>query len=141
VKLDNFEATRTKQAFKKDADINNIMAKYQKTGALTHYNRFSAQYGDATGIDFQNAMNLVQDVQEMFMELPSELKRRFNQDPEGFLDYVQNPDNAEEMAELGLRERRENDPVDGSAETVPPVRSQAAEAATPPAEPPAGPPE
>ena len=95
---------RTKQSFKNECDINQIMAKYQKTGAISHFNNRSPQYGDATGADFTSAMNLITSAQELFNELPSSLRNRFGNSPSAFLDFVQDPANALEMAELGLTE-------------------------------------
>ena len=40
----------TKQSFTKECDINNIMKKYQKTGAIDHVNKHEASYmGGALG--------------------------------------------------------------------------------------------
>lgn len=93
---------RTKQAFKAECDINQIMAKFQKTGLIEHGNAHGANYGDATSLDFREAMNLVIDAQDMFNDLPSSTRKRFSNDPAEFLDFVQNPDNAEELRKMGL---------------------------------------
>lgn len=95
--------TRTKQSFKAECDINHILRKFQTTGALTHFNQHSAQYGDTTGIEFQNAMETVAQANTMFAELPSSLRNRFR-DPATFLDFVADEKNHAEMVELGLRE-------------------------------------
>ena len=99
------DPSRAKQSFKAECDINNIMAKYQKTGAVSHFAKNSPRYGDATGADFHTAMNLVTETQQLFLELPSSIRNRFGNDPSAFLDFVQNPDNRAEMVEMGLRER------------------------------------
>jgi len=96
----------TKQSFAAECNINNIMKKYQKSGAVTHFNRHSPEYGFATGASFTDAMLLVVAAQDMFADLPSSIRTRFGNDPTNFLDFVQNPDNAEEMVELGLAEAR-----------------------------------
>lgn len=97
--------SRTKQSFKMECDINHIMAKYQKTGAITHFTKHSPQYGIATGMQFQDAMNLVCEAQEMFNDLPSSIRSRFGNDPAAFLDFVQDEGNADEMVKLGLAEK------------------------------------
>lgn len=96
------EVSRTKQSFKEECDINNIMSKYQKTGLLDFVNEHEAQYGDATGIDFQEALETVRSAQEMFADMPSSVRRRFDNDPAAFLEFVNNPDNRDEAVELGL---------------------------------------
>ena len=94
--------TPTKQSFKDECDINNIMAKYQKTGALAHANRQTPQYGFASPHDFAESMRIVTEAQEMFADLPSSLRNKFANSPENYLAFVQDPANAKEMAELGL---------------------------------------
>lgn len=92
----------TKQSFKQECDINNIVKKYQKDGAVTHAVKYGGTYGFASGQTFQDAMNLCVSAQQMFEDLPSDIRNKFSNDPGQFLDYVQDPANAEEMEELGL---------------------------------------
>jgi len=92
----------TKQSFTKECDINNIMAKYQKTGAIDHVNKHQASYGYATSDDFQSALETVARGKRMFDELPSSIRTKFDNDPGKFLDFVQDENNTEEMQELGL---------------------------------------
>ena len=118
VQIDAGGESRTKQSFKKECDINVIMAKYQKTGAITHFNKHQQQYGIADGQTFQDAMNLVCEAQEMFNDLPSSIRSRFGNDPAAFLDFVQNEENADEMARMGLVEQsaEQTDAVASAAE-------------------------
>lgn len=95
----------TRQEFKSECDINKILAKYQRTGALTHFSKFQGSYGDFSSCDYQEAQNLILRAQKMFAELPSKV-RDLVKTPEGFLNFVQDPANSEKMAELGLRERK-----------------------------------
>ena len=94
--------SKTKQSFLAECDINNIMAKYQKTGAIAHANRNAAHYDFATSLDFTEAMRLVVTAQDMFDGLPSSIRTRFANDPAQFLDFVQDADNEKEMRKLGL---------------------------------------
>lgn len=93
---------RTKQSFKKECDINHIMAQYLKTGNINHLAKYNGQYMDCTSMTFQEALNTVIKAQEVFDELPSELRERFGHDPGKFLDFVHEPKNIEEMRKLGL---------------------------------------
>ncbi len=93
---------RTKQSFKDECDINLIMAKYQKTGAIAHVNRHGADYGFATSQDFSEAMRTVVVAQDMFDGLPSSIRNKFSNDPGQFLDFVQEADNKAEAIELGI---------------------------------------
>ncbi len=94
----------TKQSFKKETDINFIMQRFQRTGAISHFNQHSAEYGYATSLDFAESMRVVTTGQEMFDALPSSIRNRFGNDPGLFLEFVQDDANAAEMVELGLVE-------------------------------------
>ena len=93
----------TKQSFKDECNINKIMAKFQKTGALNHYMKFAPEYGDATQVDYADALNVVANANTMFEELPSSIRKKFDNDPAKFLEFVQDEKNAAEMEELGLK--------------------------------------
>ncbi len=121
---------KTRQSFTDECDINQIMAKFQKTGAIDHFSRHSPRYDFADAVDFHGAMNIVSEAQRMFDALPSSLRNRFRE-PGDFLDFVQDEANGEEMRRLGLREP---EPSDKPLE----ARSQEAPAVAPPEAPAAG---
>ncbi len=93
---------RTKQSMKDECDINKIMEKYQKTGAIAHVNKHQSEYGFATSEDFASAMRTCTIAQEMFDDLPSSIRRRFANNPAAFLDFVQDANNKKEGQDLGL---------------------------------------
>ena len=95
---------RTKQEFKKQCDINEIVKRYQRTGALDHFAKHGGRYMDVTPTSFHEAMNIVVEAEQMFADLPSSLRARFENDPAEFLEFVQNPENQDEMRDLGLME-------------------------------------
>ena len=102
----NDEPSMTQQQFKDEADINNIMARYQKTGVLvdplTQTTR-KPMFDDFSDLgDFRDHQQAVIDAQEMFMELPSQLRARFGNDPAELLQWLSCPENKEEAIELGL---------------------------------------
>lgn len=122
----------TQQNFKEECDVNNIMARYTSTGAISHVARKLPQFADVGEESFHEAMNLVVGAQGMFMELPASVRARFGNDPGSFLDFVQDPANASELAQMGLTERGEQAPSEPPKE--PENGSQAAQ--PPPADPP-----
>lgn len=94
---------RTKQSFKNECDINTIMARYQHTGILPDMLQTKqGQYLDVTGIDYQEAMQVVAGANSLFEELPSSIRSRFENDPAQFLEFTSNENNRQEMAEMGL---------------------------------------
>lgn len=93
----------TKRSFKAECDINTVMRKYQLTGVLEHTNTFQGQYGEFADIeDYQTSLNKVMDAQDMFMSLPSSIRRRFDNDPGEFLAFTTDEKNHDELVELGL---------------------------------------
>lgn len=97
------EPSRTKQAFKDECDVNLILKKYQKTQLINHVNRTQGIYGDFSNVsDFHTATNAVMDAQLAFMDLPASIRKRFQNDPSQFIDFVSNDQNYGEAAELGL---------------------------------------
>lgn len=93
---------RTKQSFKAEADINNIMARYQKTGVLDFMARHEPQYADCTGLEFEAGMQLIARAKSMFEDLPSSLRARFENSPAKFLDFCHDEKNLPEMRTMGL---------------------------------------
>lgn len=111
--------SRTKQEFKDDCDVNRILARYQRTGALTHFSRFAPSYGDITALDYQTSQNLLIRARQMFDALPSNVRKHVST-PAGFLDFVQDPKNKSKMEEFGLLPKSDPPPA-----APPPVTPQA----------------
>lgn len=96
---------RTKQAFKDECDINQIMARYLATGVLDHARDVGARYADVTTLDYQEAQNLIAEAASAFASLPSALRGQFDNDPAVLLDWVHDPANLDEAVELGFIDR------------------------------------
>jgi len=80
-----------------------VLKQYDKTGLITHVNRAKAQYGDFTQVnEYQESLNIVIRAQNAFDELPSDVRKKFHNDPGEFLEFATNPDNQQEMVTLGL---------------------------------------
>lgn len=96
-------ASLTKQSFKDEVNINNIMRRFQLTGAIDHYAARAPEYGDATSVDLLGAQIIIANANTMFEELPSNIRKKFENNPSKFLDFVQDDRNSEEMIKLGLK--------------------------------------
>lgn len=97
--------SRVKQEFAEEADINVLIARFQKTGVLTT-GRISAAkpfYGDfSSGTDYQAAMEAVLRIDDEFASLPAKVRIEFENDPYQLLRFLENPANKERAIELGL---------------------------------------
>jgi len=101
----------TKQCFKDECDINNIMAKYKRTGVLDHLAGQLPTYGDFDSeATYQQALNQVIAAQESFDALPAHIRDRMNNDPGTLMAFMANADNQAEAERLGLVRKR-TDPV------------------------------
>lgn len=99
----NDEPERTKQSFKDECDINRIMRQFQQTGVVRHLNEARAQYADVSELtDYADALSVVRRAEEMFMSLPSKVRRVFNDDPAAFLDAAHDPAKRDQLVEAGL---------------------------------------
>lgn len=93
----------TKQSFKDECDINNLMAQYRATGDFTHVARTSPQYGDYSNVeDYQTAVNIVKEANQQFLELSAEARLACDNDPNIFMEMVSNPDKRDLCLHLGL---------------------------------------
>lgn len=93
---------RTQQHFKDECDVNNIMKKYEKTGVLPQL-QGTGLYGDYSDpVDFQEALNTVNQATEQFENLPAKVRERFDNDPRKFLEFTGDARNREELGEMGL---------------------------------------
>jgi phage internal scaffolding protein len=93
----------TKQSFKNECDINNIMKQYSNTGTFPNVNQREPIYDDfENNLDYHAAFNFVMDAQKSFYNLPSKLRSEFDNDPAKFLLFTNDPENIPKMKELGI---------------------------------------
>lgn len=92
----------TQQEFLFDTDINEIVRRFGLTGKLPDDLRVPLS-GDFTGIeDYHSAILAVRKAEEGFMEMPAELRARFNNDPQILMDFLADGTNRDEAVKLGL---------------------------------------
>lgn len=86
-----------------DCDVNNIMAKYRKTGVFPEVRPGQPVYADfSTTADYHTSLNQVIEAQEAFDLLPAHIRERMGNDPGALIDFVNDPANQEEGEQLGL---------------------------------------
>jgi phage internal scaffolding protein len=83
-------------------EIDNLLEPARKKGLLDAVTKFEGEMDDIPVADFEQAMNTVVQAQTMFDAMPHEVRTRFANDPSKFLEFVNNPDNAQEMMSMGL---------------------------------------
>lgn len=91
---------RTKQSFKDETDINKILMRAEKSGTISHLNKYQGQYADFSEFDYQENLIQLTRGREMFDELPAEIRSEFQNSPAQFFNYVNDPENKERLEEL-----------------------------------------
>jgi hypothetical protein len=90
----------TEQHHVADCDINNIMAKF----APQVLNSFSpGSYGDFSELpDYHTALSTVRRIDDMFMDVPANVRAAFDNDPAKFLAAFEDESSRQKLVDLGL---------------------------------------
>lgn len=129
VQFHSDEPSMTQQHLKDQCDVNKILLKHYQTGIITHTNQAQGQSGDFSRFqDFRSNLEMVTNAMNQFNALPSQLRKRFANDPSNLMDFLQDPNNYDEAVKLGL--------VEKVAETKPSNDELTTNGANPPATPP-----
>jgi len=117
----NEEDFLTEQHHRDTVNIHSILKRFEITGIMDHVNQYEGQYVEMLDPpDYHEAQNKIAMIDDMFMTLPASLRREFENDPGKFVEYMNNPDNYEDIIEKGLNAShlsvapdrdRYNDPV------------------------------
>lgn len=106
VATENTESSMTDQSFKKDCDVNTVIARFKKTGQITHLARTQGVYADLSETkDLLSSIMEVQRANDAFMTLPSQLRAKLNNSPADFIEWINDPKNDEEAIKYGLKSR------------------------------------
>lgn len=113
----------TRQEFAAEADINNLMTQYEKTGILPNLNSSPKEYLDVSDVpDFQTALEFVAAAERAFMSLPATVRATFENSAGNFISYAEDPANIEQMRSWGLAPPAPIDPPPQKVEVVNPVQ-------------------
>lgn len=94
----------TRQEFADECDINVLMAQYEKTGVINHFNSAEPKYYDLTEMPdtLMGSLEHMKNAEEAFMRLPAHVRREFQNDPLDFVIYATDPNNIGQLREWGL---------------------------------------
>ncbi len=134
----------TNQADMESADINKIMARYEKTGVLLDpvLNEYrEPTFGDFSEIkDYHATLSAVRRAEQVFAALPANVRNRFKNDPQEMINFLEDSKNDKEAVDLGLKDPKVlpvAKPEDTKAGALP-VGTPPVPAKPEPAPPPAG---
>lgn len=96
------DASLTQQNFKDDADINVLLERFRVTGVIPEGVRLPT-FGDFSEVvDFRSAQDAVLRAKNAFMDVPAETRKRFDNDPQKFVEFCSDKANLSELREMGL---------------------------------------
>lgn len=97
------DPSKTVQSDAVDADINTIVRRFGITGQMP-VNPVLPKFQDYEEVfDYRTAVERITMAQEHFMALPAQVRIKFDNDPQKFLEFVDDPANGDELVKLGLR--------------------------------------
>lgn len=110
--IDDGEQVRVEQSHKDNVDINNIVKRnagnmelITKVSQLSNFT-----YDDVTTNNFEEMMNQMIRAKDTFIQVPSEIRKRFGNDPAAFMDFVHNNENKQQLIDWGLANAPPDDP-------------------------------
>lgn len=117
--LECCDVSLTQQQFEEEANINNIIARYESTGILGDpFAVATAQpmYGDFSSVtDFHTAQNIIAHSMQAFEQLPAITRKYFENNPAKMLEFLEKEENRDEAIRLGLvQERTQSSSSNGS---------------------------
>jgi phage internal scaffolding protein len=102
----SFETTgesMTQEHFREETEILNIIRRHDRNGVIDHINRGTAIYGDFSEItDYRDMIHKLREADSAFAQVPSDIRKRFENDPAKFFHFVTDEKNYEELAQMGL---------------------------------------
>lgn len=96
------DPTLTKQSFAEECDINTIVERFNITGELPTNIRMPEYRDFAEVTDYHTALNAIAQARESFDAMPANVRARFHNDPEQFVDFCNDPGNRDEAKKMGL---------------------------------------
>lgn len=83
----------TMQHFKDECDVYNILDRYKQTGHITHVQKTQPQYGDFSNVTtYHESMNLILAADAAFNDLPSDIRKKLNNNPENLIKTIEDGD-------------------------------------------------
>ncbi len=88
---------RTQQCYTDECNIEKIIARASAGGTITHLAKYEGTYSDFSDFDFHEQSNKLAMGNEIFAQLPAEIRREFGQNPQKFFNYVNDPANKDDL--------------------------------------------
>lgn len=114
IQYDCSEPLITDQSGAREADVNNIMLHYTKSGMLPQI-QIQGSYSDNSNTpSLEDAFRIAKSAQDAFYTLPPNIRRLMDNDPSQLENFVANPNNADVLLKEGVlvaRKEPAQDPI------------------------------
>jgi hypothetical protein len=106
----------TQEHFREETEILNIIRRHDRNGVIDHINKGTAIYGDFSEItDYRDMIHKLREADSAFAQVPSDIRKRFENDPAKFFNFVTDETNHEALAEMGLIMKKESNQKQNSS--------------------------
>ena len=100
----NTKPSMTDQSYKDSTDAKLIVKQFIKTGVINHLAKVEGQYQDVSEVNsLYESMSKVKEVESYFMDLPAEIRKKFDNDPQKMLHLIVDDEREQEQIDLGLK--------------------------------------
>lgn len=115
----NNEPSMVDESYADEADANYIMDKFNKTGQISHLSKKQGVYADVSEMgDLLESSIQIDIAKKAFYDLPSELRKKLNNDPFNLPHWLNDPKNDDEAILYGLKEYKAGQVKPGSKPTA-----------------------
>ena len=118
-----FETTgesMTQQHFAEESEINNILRSHDRNGVIEHIHRGNAIYADFSNItDLSDALHQIKEAQQEFLNIPSEIREKFQNDAGQFFKFASDPNNLPELRKMGLANPEQSEAMHSDQPAIP----------------------
>lgn len=127
---------KAKQSMKDECDINLILDRYRRTGAVAHLAKGVPTFLDVSELtDYRQALEVGRQADSFFSSMPAKVRALFGNDVANYVEALQDPE-AKAKLELASRElygdRRRRAPVGREGDKAPETAPKPAEGAPKP---------
>lgn len=103
------EPVLTEQHHKDDCDINSIMSKFASNPSAIFADPSAFNYSDVSEhVDYHSALNFVRRIDDMFIQIPADIREKFDNDPEKFVDFMNDENNISALQDMGILVKKDS---------------------------------
>ena len=109
----------TEQQYAEESKVINKLRQYDSQGFFESINKNPAQFTDFSKVrDLTDAIEQIESAKDSFEQIPSDIRKKFNNSPSEFFDFASKESNYSELVKLGLATAKADDQVKEKVSSV-----------------------